>query len=255
LDYQAFLSEHAGLFLLNGVSTQVAISQLRLGADLVTDFVIGEDRGSYGFCYQLVELESPHVEPYTRSGNPSARLTQAIQQVQNWRRWLETNSQEAKRLFPSAEYTLYGNPCFSYTIFIGRRGTGQQHRTLRNQLSRDLGIQIRSFDSLSDAFKRRPLLDELVLASPEHDRLASELRQRLANPFVSAYSDAAWRRVVRSKTLSLAHMVAQNAETLVAEASYSSLAEAFNRLWGEVPEHQQKHYADAYAEHGRRARS
>src|SRR6185369_3912623 len=88
--YQLYLHNHAGLFF-DPFVLPVVISKLRFGADFVTDFIVLEDRGSDGTVFHCIEIETPWTAPFTAKGNPSARLSAASQQVNNWRRWLVEN--------------------------------------------------------------------------------------------------------------------------------------------------------------------
>src|SRR5437016_610377 len=64
-DYLAFLRDHAGFVFNDSCRQLVSISELELGADLRVDFVLANDNSSYGFQYELVELESPHERAFT----------------------------------------------------------------------------------------------------------------------------------------------------------------------------------------------
>jgi hypothetical protein len=56
--FHSYLSEHAGMFFADSCHRIVVISKLRLGADLVTDFVITNDQRSYGFTYRNLAQNS-----------------------------------------------------------------------------------------------------------------------------------------------------------------------------------------------------
>jgi hypothetical protein len=129
------------------------ISKVPLGADHVTDFVFGRDEASYGFAYEFVELESPHTPAFTRAGHPSARLSMAVQQVLNWKTWLDANRSEAKKLFRSSPFTLYDTPTVSFTIYIGRSSDRPDELlALRNRYANEININIHGFDHLTRSF-------------------------------------------------------------------------------------------------------
>jgi antiviral defense system Shedu protein SduA len=67
-------------------------SKLRLGAR-TTDFVLREPNGDY----VLVELENPSFALFRKDGQQSAELTHAIDQVTDWKRYLEDNLSYAQR--------------------------------------------------------------------------------------------------------------------------------------------------------------
>ena len=90
-DIQRFLEAHP-LFLtqqISGGSGAWVIPQKRLGAEHVTDFMIGR-KASGGLEWYAVELERPKAKMFTKTGNPSADLTHALRQISDWRVWLKT---------------------------------------------------------------------------------------------------------------------------------------------------------------------
>lgn len=212
--YQAFLRENSGFAWLDPFSCSVAISQLRFGADHVSDFVLAHERGSYGFSYQLIEIESPHDRPFTKTGIPSQSLNHALKQTRDWRHWISTNRDEAKRLFPSKEFRIFDVESFEYIVVIGRRAEMESHRTERKSLESE-GLSIRSFDWLSDQIRRRVFVNFFDSSAPECDALGSDVRNALANPFAMALTDASWRQFVKGPEFSIAHMVANNADSLL----------------------------------------
>ena len=59
VDFQKYLSEHAGLFFPVSFPDQgLVISELSLGADFRADFVIASSQYSYGMVYHLIEILS-----------------------------------------------------------------------------------------------------------------------------------------------------------------------------------------------------
>ncbi len=85
-DLQKFLTGNS-IFLvqhLGGGHGRYAIPKPRLGAELIPGFLIAE-MSSIGIEWYGVELGSPFAEMFTSSGQPGYLLTQAIQQVADWR--------------------------------------------------------------------------------------------------------------------------------------------------------------------------
>lgn len=134
------------------------IPQKRLGAEFVTDFILGEQL-SPGYYWVAIELESPRVPMFTKAGDPSRYLTHAIRQIQEWRVWLTNNHDYASR--PREDNglgLLQVSPNIPGVILIGRRAdTGSSVNSLRRKMMEDLKIDIRSFDSLLDAPEHTPL--------------------------------------------------------------------------------------------------
>jgi len=68
----------------------------RLGSQYIPDFAIAA-ADSAGIHWTVVELESPRAEASTLKGRPAHKLRQAIDQVTDWRDWLERNVDYARR--------------------------------------------------------------------------------------------------------------------------------------------------------------
>jgi len=60
------------------------IPQKQLGAEHVTDFLVAEP-GSTGLTWYAVELKRPQAKIFTAKGDPSAALTHALRQIDDWR--------------------------------------------------------------------------------------------------------------------------------------------------------------------------
>ena len=232
--YRKFLAEHAGFFLHTNRAV-LAISELRLGADHRVDLVRTRDRGSYGFQYDLIELESPHQQPFNKSGVPSKGLNWAMQQIRDWRRWLKECRNEAKWLFPAKIFTLYDRECFDFTIVIGRRSNKKIDLDKRNQLSAAENVQIRSYDYLTELLQKRIFSEDLLLCSSEADQLGSRERNELVNPFAEAMRDAEWRRFLKAQP-DIAHMYANNARLILEMRRYNRLLRRFERATADVTE-------------------
>ncbi|HEX8452276.1 MAG TPA: Shedu anti-phage system protein SduA domain-containing protein [Longimicrobium sp.] len=244
--YQKFLSQHAGFFFSHALAgtDQLVSAKVRLGSDFTTDFVVAKSERSLGVNYTLIEIESPHTSPYTAAGAPSARLNTAVQQILNWKRWMERNREEAKRLFPSKQFIRHDDPNFSYMIVIGRRG--RENEALRNQYAREVGITIRSFDYFTDALSSRAFNAFLWISRDIVPTVSAEDNNAYANPFWMAYSDPEWRRIASQGEYNESHMVAVNLDLLMRYRSYNADAqrdfEAFLATLPadekEIPEHQ-----------------
>lgn len=72
------------------------IPKAKLGSNLVTDFILGV-KHSYGYEWTLVELESHSKKLFKKSGEFTAMLNQAINQIEDWRHWLKDNRDYATR--------------------------------------------------------------------------------------------------------------------------------------------------------------
>lgn len=214
-EFLRFLGEHPYFFLAKTQNTQFVLKELRLGADFTIDFVVPTDASSCGVEYELVEVERPDTPPFTEAGDPSARLTHAMQQVVDWKTWLEDHRQEFRELFPApAQYGPGYEHTFSYSIIIGTRHNTRRQLRRRNALAKASGITIRTFDSLTEQLRKSmPRPPGLLVQSEEARRIPYEVACRLKNPFYRALGDAEWR-ALRRKIHYVPHFVECNAEEL-----------------------------------------
>lgn len=228
-DYHQFLSEHAGVFFSNVSNCFTCISKLNLGDDFQTDFVVPSDSGSYGFSYELIEIESPHAPAFNKNGSISSRLNRAIQQVCDWKNWMRRNQDTAKRLFPSKSFNLWSEPRFSYTIYISRYAELEELDHLRHRYEKAHGIFIRSFDNLTTKMSKQIFINEILLGSAEEDKLGAIVRNELANPFISAMSGKQWKYISSSASFSYSHSFALNSTLFLENREFSSLYEKFKK--------------------------
>lgn len=228
-EYHSFVSEHAGLFFGGGFDSPVVISKLRVGAELTTDLVVAIDRRSLGITFNLIELEVPQSQAFTKRGHQSARLSMAIQQIQDWRRWLRENRSESRRLFPIVG-TKFNEYDFHFTIVIGRRSDEGERLAKRNDLGKELRIDIRSFDYLTDLLKHRIFANGTFYCSTEESGLEESQRNDLFNPFHNAYTDSTWREIARQLQHNT-HFGALNADLLLRFRTHNSLLRQFLRKY------------------------
>lgn len=152
-DIQKYLEQHPMTLIqhLRGGHGRYVIPQKRLGAEHVTDFVIGH-RHSGGCEWEAVEIESPKAKLFTKAGNPTKELTHAIRQIQDWRAWLQRNQNYAAR--PTAESGLGLTDIVADVpglILLGRRDEyDASNNDRRRQMTNDLNIKIHTYDFLLD---------------------------------------------------------------------------------------------------------
>jgi hypothetical protein len=142
-----FLANHSYFFQcivrLNGQSP--LYSKIELGNEYVVDFACF-DSGSVGPEWYLVEIESPSSKMFTKAGRPSAKLTHTVQQVTDWRTWVQENLHAARQLMPYIDHPL------GY-IFMGRRNDldPQGQVLLRRVIAENrMFFRIHSLDRLAD---------------------------------------------------------------------------------------------------------
>ena len=229
----SFLAEHAGLFFIRPY-TYIVISKLRLGADYETDFVVTRDWWSAGLRYELVEIETPHKAPFNNKGNPSAYLSEAVQQIQSWKMWIRDNPQEVRRLFPAKDLA------FDYTVVIGNRANTRQWLDRRNHYSRELGVSIRSFEYLSDLLLSNNFAWFSSLGGSEGREIPLGLRNAIANPFFSATTGRAWKHLLRDISVSgphgfpvvaPSHFVPKYADAIIRHRRYNKYLRMFTQRY------------------------
>lgn len=220
--YHEFLRKHANLFLVDGIGSYFAISKLKLGSELELDFAIPYENHSRGLYWELIEIKRPDFAPYTANGMPSAKLTEATQQIRNWQRWIQTSRTEAKRLFQTWSLRSVRCPNFSYTIIIGTRQNTKKWLHKRNQYSEENGVQVRSFDYLTDRIKQRVYRNQAFVGSGTWDANNPDLRKALANPFIEAFTDSQWKQFIREPDVCGPHFIASSCRVLLSQRTQNS---------------------------------
>lgn len=157
-DIQIMLTEKPILIVqhLGGGHGRWVLPKKKLGAEYVTDFIIGE-RHSFGFDWVAVELESPTARMFTAKGDPTKELTHAIRQIQDWRSWLKSNRDYATRVRNKKGLGLTDiDSNVPGLILIGRRQmVDASTDELRRQMVQDLNITIHTYDFLVDSARSR----------------------------------------------------------------------------------------------------
>lgn len=230
-EYHEFIRQYAGLFFGDD-NTHIVLSKIRLGSEFTTDFVTGFGQASMGFIYKFIEIETPQEKPYTKKGKQSERLVWALQQVKNWERWMMEHPSDSGRLFPAACKYTYKPEYASYMVIIGRRSNSKEWLDRRNRLSREYGVEIRSFDYLTDRLKNRHFDLITNFGTAQCDRMPRYIANRLANPFYEAMTEKQWRVLVREHGYDDCHFVEHNANVLIETRSYNRLSVNFQRQQG-----------------------
>lgn len=213
--YHSFIKKHANLFFTNSYDSFFAISKLKLGSDLETDFAVPTDERSLGLTWNLIEIKTPQARVYTNKGTPSETLFKAIDQVSKWKYWLSKNRYEAEKLFHSNGVRVSKNPNFKFTIIIGRRKETEKYLVQRNNLITGPDVTIRSFDYLSDLLKKKYFPDLVMLLDGNWDDHHQEERNKLANQFIEAFTDSQWKKIQKEPEVTLPHFTRQSASVLI----------------------------------------
>ena len=142
----------------------IVIPKFRFGSNYVSDFVIITGQ-SYSYWINLVELEPPTVNLFTREGDYAKRLNHAIKQVDEWKDWINKYENYFKDSLVQAIKSIDSSfdESFDYTrrfiisksIVIGRRSTLSSEDNKRRVIEREKsGLDIATYDRLVDVENR-----------------------------------------------------------------------------------------------------
>ena len=138
-------------------------SKLKLGNQHTVDFAHARTN-TPGATWHLIEIEKPQDQLFTKAGNPTAKLTHAMRQLQDWYGWFIEERDFVFRRFPHQSFMREAGlwkP--ELWLVIGRRASvADSDRRLLQRLNEG-HIMIKTFDSLLDQAawptceKRKPL--------------------------------------------------------------------------------------------------
>jgi hypothetical protein len=157
---QRFLEEHPEMLasLLGGTYANAVVPRIDLGGKLEPDFLFAEV-DSAGVHWWLIELESPRAQVLLQDGELAEKARHAIKQIEDWRRWLTNNLDEARRL-PYQDGVGLVDIRREHTrglVLIGRReevlGCSEDARQRESTQSR---ILVRTYDWLLQKFRLGP---------------------------------------------------------------------------------------------------
>lgn len=222
-DYHEFLKNHAGFFF-SDFNCYLTISKLKLGSELETDFINIRDNRSNGITYEFIEIEKPGSKLFTKNGVPAKDFNNAIQQIRDWKRFLIENKNWFRKYLPSQTTRVLNNAGVNFTIIIGRRNGDLTEIEKRNQIADEIGVQIRSFDYLTDLLKRQEFINYANLGIEG----GSWYENQIENPFYKAISDSKWRQFC-SKNFSYTHFYMHNCESILKLREYNVLFQKFLR--------------------------
>lgn len=119
----------------------------------------------------LIEIEAPGKLWWTKSGQPTATLTQALDQIAEWKAWFREphNVQEFKDIYELTRVEWrkrHFRP--SYLLIYGRRSeaNGKPNLTAKRSLQAQDDVKIITFDRLNP----NPKADQLVCLKVINDR-------------------------------------------------------------------------------------
>lgn len=150
---QLHLQGHPHIFtaILNGGHGYWVRPQARFGHRYVADFLIA-DADSTGIRWTLIELESPRVCPFLKSGEWSKEARRAEYQIESWRHYLRENLDAARKDSRDEGLGLVDiDPGVPGLILISRRSlVAEDQAWRRRDLRLNSGISMQTYDWLLD---------------------------------------------------------------------------------------------------------
>ncbi|QLG47041.1 Shedu anti-phage system protein SduA domain-containing protein [Costertonia aggregata] len=215
--YQTYLSNNAGFFMANE-NCHVVISKLKLGSELETDFVTLSDGFSNGNKFELFEIKRPRAKLFNSRGIMTSDFNRATQQIRDWKRWLIDNPSWFKKYLPTISTRVITDSHLRFKIIIGRRTNNPYEIEKRNQISKEIGAEIRSFDYLTDKLKSKQFYRFTWLPDENED-----YEEQLANPFFKAFSDSEWKNFCNSRKLAKFHFYTKHHKEILNLRQYNTL--------------------------------
>ncbi len=213
--YQTYLANNAGFFL-GGDNCHLVISKLKLGSELETDFVTLTDDFSNGNRFELIEIKRPNTKLFTEKGILTTDFNRATQQIRDWKRWLIDNPSWLKKYLPTVSTRVINDSFLNFKIIIGRRITNQYEIEKRNQIGKEIGAKIRSFDYLTDKLKKRDLYPMTWLSEDNRN-----LNSFLGDHSFKAMSDSQWKKLCKSEKLSTFHFYSNHVGKILEMREYN----------------------------------
>lgn len=134
---QSFLKDNPQLLDLRAIQVDPKVP---LGSEYVTDFILTLP----GDKHVLVEIERANLRLYTQGKNPSAHMTHAVQQVEDWLDWAYENVTYLRSRYPSLHEP-------QGLVVLGRRES-LDHKAIKALRRRNTNSRIRvaTYDDLLD---------------------------------------------------------------------------------------------------------
>jgi hypothetical protein len=139
-EVQLFIKQHPYLLDLRAISVDPKVP---LGSEYVTDFIVRLPGGEH----LLVELEQASHTLFTKTNNPTAAVTHAVRQVEDWLEWSYENLSYLRSRYPEIHEP-------KGLVVLGRRSSldpkAAKALRRRNVLSK---VQVVTYDDLIDDMK------------------------------------------------------------------------------------------------------
>lgn len=148
---QDFLRDHPKFLVqaLAGGHGRFQIAKPRFGSEYEPDFLVAEAH-SFGLDWYLVEVESPKAALFRKDGRPRQAVHHAIDQIRDWRAWLASNRDYARKARADNGLGLVGIDSQARgLIVIGRRSEfPKEFNEFRRSAKAENRIAIHTYDWL-----------------------------------------------------------------------------------------------------------
>lgn len=162
-EIQRFLKTHKYLLMgrhRTGHGTYV-FYESQLGSQHKMDWAIANG-SSGGLLWEVIELESPKVSPFTKKGELSKYSQHGLNQIHDWRRWLMDNRDYAQRSCKQNGLGLLdiGDHCEGVVV-VGRRinyekrAGWERYNKDRVRVRKESHIEIISYESFLESLRFR----------------------------------------------------------------------------------------------------
>ena len=158
---QAYLKPRPYLFeglYRDGHGTFV-FSEFRLGTEYVADWIVGSGH-SGGVTWDLIELECPQSPPFMNDGHFSAATRKGVNQIKDWRNWIEQNAEHAGKSKSSHGLGLFDISCRARgVVVVGQRTVYDslpgrtKYAEVRKLARYDERIEIISYETLIEKMR------------------------------------------------------------------------------------------------------
>jgi hypothetical protein len=154
-DLQKFLTKNPFILSEQLPHGTHVVPKFRFGGRYVSDFLISEVT-SGGTFWILVELEPANADLVTQGGQLSQRVREGVQQVRDWRDWLDQNRDLASRPVSQNGLGLGAVQGVSGWVVVGRRSkVTPRFNQLRQQVFDGSNIEVKTYDRLLEWFRKR----------------------------------------------------------------------------------------------------
>lgn len=143
---------------------QPNFAEVPFGNDYRCDFCWLNDN-SDGPEWVLVEVEKPNMRLFNKSGDPSAELNHALEQVKSWERYFERYPAEKARIFGAVSR-------FRFVLIAGRRDDWQESDAAfwRAHHNKTSNIEIHSTDVFYDSLDHYIKFEDHFWSFKEHPK-------------------------------------------------------------------------------------